>query len=189
MADSRKPSLTRFLAWQILAILLIVGIAAALILNKRRPSVSPAAVAPAPAASSASGTPGEIRREKSTADQKPAPGPAAPAAGSEPSAAAQEVGLPRLLELGADSCVPCKMMVPVLDGLRKDYAGRLKVEFIDVYEDSRAGVSHRVRVIPTQIFFDASGNELSRHEGFMSREDILAKWGKLGYDFLPAAGE
>jgi thioredoxin 1 len=36
---------------------------------------------------------------------------------------------------------------------------------------------------PTQIFYDAMGNELFRHEGFFSREDILAKWKDLGQDF------
>ena len=37
-----------------------------------------------------------------------------------------------------------------------------------------------VKMIPTQIFFDASGKELFRHEGFMSKEDILGKWKELG---------
>jgi hypothetical protein len=30
------------------------------------------------------------------------------------------------------------------------------------------------------IFYAADGRELSRHEGFMSREDILAHWKELG---------
>ena len=43
---------------------------------------------------------------------------------------------------------------------------------------------YQVKLIPppTQIFFDASGNELFRHQGFFSREDILAKWKELGVD-------
>jgi thioredoxin 1 len=37
-------------------------------------------------------------------------------------------------------------------------------------------------MIPTQIFYDADGNELFRHEGFYAKEDILAKWAELGID-------
>jgi thioredoxin 1 len=35
-------------------------------------------------------------------------------------------------------------------------------------------------VIPTQIFYDAAGRELFRHEGFFGKDDILAKWKELG---------
>ncbi|OPZ03929.1 MAG: hypothetical protein BWZ10_03232 [candidate division BRC1 bacterium ADurb.BinA364] len=52
--------------------------------------------------------------------------------------------------------------------------------FIDVWKDSSAGARFGIRVIPTQIFFDAEGNELFRHEGFFSKEDILAKWQEFG---------
>ena len=37
-----------------------------------------------------------------------------------------------------------------------------------------------IKTIPTQIFFDASGKELFRHVGFMSKADILKKWSELG---------
>ena len=88
--------------------------------------------------------------------------------------------LPRLVDLGADQCIPCKMMTPVLEELRSEYAGRLTVEFHDVWKDSSVGRRYGIRVIPTQIFYDASGEELFRHEGFMSKADILAKWKALG---------
>ena len=98
-------------------------------------------------------------------------------------AEAQAGGLPRMVDLGADKCVPCKMMAPILDELRETYAGQLEVEFIDVWKDPAPGKQYGIRVIPTQIFFDERGEELFRHQGFMSREDILAKWGELGYEF------
>lgn len=90
--------------------------------------------------------------------------------------------LPRLVDLGATKCVPCKLMKPILDKLTVDYAGRLEVVFIDVWEDREAGKRHGVRMIPTQIFYDATGKELARHEGFMSEKDILAKWKELGFE-------
>ncbi len=95
-------------------------------------------------------------------------------------AVAETTALPRLLDLGADKCVPCKMMTPILEELRNDYAGALTVEFIDVWKDPPAAQPFGIKVIPTQIFFAQDGTELFRHEGFFSREDILAKWRELG---------
>ncbi len=95
-------------------------------------------------------------------------------ADSEPTA------LPRLVDLGASKCIPCKLMAPILEELKKEYAGRLEVEFIDVWENPDVAKEYGIKIIPTQIFSDASGKELSRHEGFMSKEDILGKWKELG---------
>jgi thioredoxin 1 len=90
--------------------------------------------------------------------------------------------LPKLLDLGAGKCIPCKMMAPILEGLRKEYAGRINVEFIDVWQNPDAGKQYGIEMIPTQIFFDASGKELFRHVGFLGKEDILGKWKELGVD-------
>ena len=100
---------------------------------------------------------------------------------------AEATAIPRLLDLGADKCVPCKMMAPILEELKETYAGTLTVEFIDVWKDPAAAQPYKIRVIPTQIFFSADGTELFRHEGFYSREDILAKWRELGVS-LPDKG-
>ena len=92
------------------------------------------------------------------------------------------VKLPQLIDLGADKCIPCKMMKPILDELKQDYKDQFQVTFIDVWESPSAGEKYGIRMIPTQIFFDVGGNELFRHEGFFSKEDILAKWKELGID-------
>ncbi len=91
--------------------------------------------------------------------------------------------LPKLLDLGAGKCVPCKMMTPILEEMKTTFAGQLDVEFIDVWENEGAGEQYDIRMIPTQIFYDADGKELFRHEGFFAREDMLAKWKELGYEF------
>lgn len=88
--------------------------------------------------------------------------------------------LPRLVELGADRCVPCKLMAPILEELRKEYAGILQVDSIDVWKNPDAAKRYDIRIIPTQIFYDATGRELFRHVGFLSKKDILAKWRELG---------
>mgnify|MGYP001599387705 CR=1 FL=1 len=91
-------------------------------------------------------------------------------------------GLPRMVDLGADKCIPCKMMAPILEELKREYEGKLIVDFIDVWKNPDEGPKYNIKLIPTQIFFDASGKEQFRHEGFISKEDILAKWKELGID-------
>ena len=93
--------------------------------------------------------------------------------------------LPKLLDLGANKCIPCKLMAPVLEELKKEYAGQLEVEFIDVWKDKDEGKPYNVEMIPTQIFFDTGGKELYRHVGFLATEDILAKWKELGMNLKP----
>jgi thioredoxin 1 len=91
------------------------------------------------------------------------------------------------VDLGADKCVSCKMMIPVLNELRKEYAGQMEVEFVDVWKNPKAAKAHKIKLIPTQIFFDAAGKERFRHEGFLGKEDILAKWRELGVEFKAEA--
>jgi thioredoxin 1 len=104
---------------------------------------------------------------------------------SDPKAKAPK-SLPRLLDLGATKCVPCKMMVPVLDELTKEYKGKLRVEFIDVWKDEKAAEKYKVQSIPTQIFFDAKGKEVYRHVGYFPKEDILKTFQDHGIKLVKA---
>jgi thioredoxin 1 len=103
--------------------------------------------------------------------ETPPPTPAAPVAAKS---------LPKLIDLGADKCIPCKKMAPILEELKKEKADVFATEFIDVWKNPDAGKQYDIDLIPTQIFFDATGKELFRHQGFISKEDILAKWNELG---------
>ncbi len=110
-------------------------------------------------------------------------GPAAVGAESPGSAlpnTASTRKLPRLVDLGANKCIPCKAMAPILEELRTEYAGRMEVQFIDVWRSPEAAAPYGVRTIPTQIFFGPDGRELARHVGFMPKSEILAQWKALG---------
>ncbi len=91
-----------------------------------------------------------------------------------------EQTLPRLLDLGADKCSACKKMAPFLEELRKEYAGKAVIDFIDVLKDPTAEALFEVRIRPTQIFYDRNGEEYWRHEGFLSKDEIKAKFAELG---------
>jgi len=88
--------------------------------------------------------------------------------------------LPRMLELGSVGCRSCDMMAPIIEELRKEYAGLLSVEFYDVKKDPTPARQYRIRVIPTQIFLDAKGNEFFRHEGYLPKEEILTVLDQMG---------
>ncbi|QQE13970.1 thioredoxin family protein [Planctomycetota bacterium] len=93
--------------------------------------------------------------------------------------------LPKLLDLGAKKCIPCKKMAPILEELTVEYKGVFDVEFVDVWQPENKAIAakHQIRSIPTQIFFNKDGERLWTHEGFISKEDILKKWEELGYQF------
>ncbi len=113
---------------------------------------------------------------------------AAPATARKAPKPAPPAALPRLVDLGAHKCIPCKRMAPILDELRKDYAGAVDVQFIDVWQNPKAGKPYGIRLIPTQVFFDAKGRERFRHEGFFGREDIERIFkDSLGVALRPAA--
>ncbi len=105
-----------------------------------------------------------------------------PAAETSKDTPAVTAKLPRLVDLGAGKCIPCKMMKPILDDLKANYADRFTTVFIDVWENPDEGKQYGIEIIPTQIFYDAEGKERFRHVGFYGKEDILAKWKEVGVD-------
>jgi thioredoxin 1 len=82
-------------------------------------------------------------------------------------------GKPAVIDLGARTCIPCKKMAPILEGLATEYRGRAGVLFVDVNADQAAADRFRVQMIPTQIFFNAQGKEVKRHIGFMDKTAIV----------------
>lgn len=128
-----------------------------------------------------------LKQNKASVESKSMPPPAVAASTPAESAATKNAAeasakLPKLLDLGAGKCIPCKMMAPILEDLKKEYGGKMEVQFIDVWQNPDAGKPYGVEMIPTQIFYDAEGKERFRHTGFFGKEDILAKWKELGVD-------
>ena len=85
-----------------------------------------------------------------------------------------------MVDLGADKCIPCKMMAPIIEELRKEYDGRASIIFIDVWKHREQAQRFGIRAIPTQIFYDKEGKEVGRHVGFMDKKSIVEMFKKLG---------
>jgi len=79
------------------------------------------------------------------------------------------------VELGSVKCIPCRMMQPVMERLERNFTGKVKVVFHDVWtkEGKPYAKQYRIRAIPTQVFLDRDGKEIYRHTGFLPYEEIL----------------
>jgi len=86
-----------------------------------------------------------------------------------------------MVDLGAKTCIPCKMMAPILEELKEDYKGRAAVIFIDVWEQGNKEKARAFKVmsIPTQVFYDKQGKEVYRHLGFLDKDSIVEKLEEL----------
>lgn len=77
------------------------------------------------------------------------------------------------IELGADRCIPCKAMQPIMKEIAEEYMGKIQVVFYDVWKDPKPARHYRIQLIPTQVFIDQEGEEILRHVGFFPKEEIL----------------
>jgi len=91
-------------------------------------------------------------------------------------------GMVTMIDLGADSCIPCKMMAPILKKLEKEYGGRAAIVFIDVWKHKDQARRFSIQAIPTQIFFNKEQKEVYRHLGFMSEKAIVEQFKKMGVE-------
>lgn len=90
------------------------------------------------------------------------------------------VPLPKLLDFGRGKCIPCKAMAPILKELSEEYKDRVIIKIIEIDQEPRLTKANRVRLIPTQVFFDSNNREIYRHEGFMDKEQINKVFQKMG---------
>ena len=86
---------------------------------------------------------------------------------------ARQSGRPSMIEFGATGCIPCDKMQPILDSLRVKFGPKLNVVFVHVREKQVLGARFGVQAIPVQVFYDAQGREVYRHEGFFPEEKII----------------
>lgn len=91
-----------------------------------------------------------------------------------------KIPLPKLLDFRAGKCIPCKKMAPILQELSEEYKGRVVIKIMEVYQERELTRIDRIRLIPTQIFFDVKNQEVSRHVGFMDKEQIKKIFEKMG---------
>jgi len=89
-------------------------------------------------------------------------------------------GKPVLVDFGANACVPCRQMRPILKEVGNEYAEKTKVLVIDVYKYQDLAKEYKILLIPTLVFFDSKGKEAFRHVGVLEKEQIVSKLKEIG---------
>lgn len=97
-------------------------------------------------------------------------------------AVALSSGKPTLAEFGSTTCIPCKQMKPILEELASTYKDKVNIVIIEIYDNRGLANEYKIMAMPTQVIFDSSGKEVTRHIGFWAKEDIIAKLNEMGIE-------
>jgi thioredoxin 1 len=89
-------------------------------------------------------------------------------------------GKPVLVDFGANSCLPCRELRPVLKEIAAEHSEKAKILVIDVYKNQNLAREHKVLMLPTLVFFDSKGKETFRNVGIMEKEKIIGKLKEIG---------
>jgi len=89
-------------------------------------------------------------------------------------------GKPILVDFGANSCLPCRQMRPVLKEIGTEYSDKTKILTIDVYKNQNLAREYKILMLPTLVFFDSKGKEVFRNVGIMEKEKIVGKLKEIG---------
>jgi thioredoxin 1 len=95
---------------------------------------------------------------------------------------ARTSGLPSMVDFGSTGCRPCDMMAPILEELKAEYAGKANVLFVQVNQEQLLAARFGIQSIPVQVFFDKTGQEVSRHVGFFPKDEILKQLRAMGVE-------
>jgi len=84
------------------------------------------------------------------------------------------------VDFGANSCIPCRQLRPILKEINKEYSGKASILVIDVYKYQDLARQYKIQLIPTLVFFDSKGKEVFRHVGVLDKDKIIAKLKEIG---------
>jgi thioredoxin 1 len=93
---------------------------------------------------------------------------------------ALQSGQPLLVDFGANSCVPCRQLRPILKEVAQEHTGKAGILVIDVYRYEGLAREYKIMLLPTLVFFDSKGKEVFRHVGVLTKEQIVAKLKEIG---------
>jgi thioredoxin 1 len=88
---------------------------------------------------------------------------------------------PAIYDFGSGRCLSCREMEKILDAIKGQYGGQVEVRLIYVDQDRDLARQYKVMVIPTQVFVDASGQEVFRHLGLFPKDKLVKKLQELKF--------
>ncbi len=81
-------------------------------------------------------------------------------------------GKPTVVDFWAEWCGPCRRMTPIIEELAAQYAGQVNIGKCNVDESQSLAASFGVMSIPTIVFFNAAGQEVSRIVGAQGKARV-----------------
>jgi thioredoxin 1 len=85
-----------------------------------------------------------------------------------------------VIEFGGPTCVPCVKMQPILAELQQTFGSRVQIRNFYVTQHPSEAQLHKIMVMPTQVVFDPSGKEVTRHIGYWPKDEFLSALAKAG---------
>lgn len=80
--------------------------------------------------------------------------------------------IPVLVDFWASWCMPCKMMMPVVEQIEKEMQNTVKVCKVNIDEQSNLAIQYGVMSIPTFLVFK-EGNVVNKTVGMQEKQELL----------------
>ncbi|MDG1331462.1 MAG: thioredoxin [Crocinitomicaceae bacterium] len=81
---------------------------------------------------------------------------------------------PTLLDFHATWCGPCKTLAPILEQVKNEMKGSVRILKIDVDKNPQVAEKYKIRGVPTMILFK-KGEIMWRESGVMDKNTIVSK--------------
>ena len=89
--------------------------------------------------------------------------------------------LPKILEFDRKLCPYCQASERVILAVKDRYPGQFEVEKFYIDEADAVFRRYKVAIVPTQVFLNAAGQEVGRHEGVFTQEALIQKLRELKF--------